>query len=393
MTVTPSSSLLLAAGLLAAIPAGSAAGADFPAKYWVFFGTYTDGKSKGIYRSAFDPNTGSLSAPELAAAVTNPSFLAVHPTNKFLYAVGEVSNVGGKKAGGVYAFALDSKTGALTKLNAKDSGGAGPCHLTVDKTGKCVVVANYDGGSSGSLPVNDDGTLGDMASFHQHTGKGANPARQAGPHAHSANIDANNRFAVVADLGLDQLLVFKLDPSAAKLTPNDPPHFSTPPGSGPRHFTFHPNGKFAYTCGELDMTAIALKYDAEKGEFTQVNVAPTIPADTPEPVRKKSSTAEVQVHPSWKYVFVSNRGYNTIATFKVNEQTGAVEPNAHLTGDIKTPRNFAIDPTGRWVLVANQDGDSVVVFEWDNFGGNGKQTQTKVEVGKPVCVKFVPAAK
>jgi 6-phosphogluconolactonase len=362
-------------------------------KYWVFFGTYTGGKSKGIYRSEFDPKSGSLSAPELAAEVTNPSFLAVHPTNKFLYAVGEVSNIDGKKAGGVHAFALDTKTGALTKINDKDSGGAGPCHVTVDKTGKCVIVANYGGGSCGSLPVNDDGSLGDMTSFHQHQGKSVNPARQQGPHAHSANIDANNRYAVVADLGLDQLLVFKLDPSAAKLTPNDPRHFATPPGSGPRHFAFHPNGKFAYACGELDMSVIALKYDAEKGSFTQVNVAPTIPADTPEAVRKKSSTAEVLVHPSGKFVFVSNRGHNTIATFKVNDQTGAVAPGAHLTGDIKTPRNFNFDPTGRWVLVANQDGDSVVVFEWDNFGENGKQTQTKVEVGRPVCVKFVPAAK
>jgi 6-phosphogluconolactonase len=393
MTLTRYCGVWLAAGLLAAATVGSSAAAEPTDKYWVFLGTYTGGKSKGIYRSEFDAKTGQLSPPELAAEVTNPSFLAIHPTNKFLYAVGEVSNIDGKRAGGVYAFALDTKTGSLTKLNAKDSGGAGPCHLTVDQTGRCVIVANYGGGSSGVLPINDDGSLGEMASFHQHEGKSVNPARQEGPHAHSANIDANNRFVVIADLGLDKLLVFKLDPSAAKMTPNDPPAFRTPPGSGPRHFAFHPNGKFAYTNGELDMTVIALKYDANNGTFTQVNVAPTIPADTPADLRKKSSTAEVLVHPSGRYVFVSNRGYDTIATFKVDETTGAVEPGEHLKGNIKTPRNFNIDPSGRWVLVANQDGDSVVVFEWDNAAGRGKQTDTKIEVGRPVCVKFVPAAK
>lgn len=382
--------VLAAAALFAGAPAASAADAD---AYWVFFGTYTGGKSKGIYRSSFDPKAGTLTPPELAAEVKDPSFLAVHPTFKFLYAVGEGASVGPNHAGAVYAFALDPKTGALTKLNTQGSGGPGPCHLTVDKFGRCVVVANYGGGSCGALPIRPDGSLGEMASFHQHAGKGANPARQDGPHAHSANIAPDNRYAVVADLGLDRLFVYKLDAADARLTPNDPPFFTTPPGSGPRHFAFHPTGHFAYACGELDMTVMALKYDAGTGTFAPLNVAPTLPKDTPEAVRTKSSTAEVQVHPSGKYVFVSNRGQNSLATFRVNAETGVVEPNVHLTGDIKMPRNFGIDPTGRWVLVANQDGDSVVVFEWDNAAGNGKQTQTKVEVGKPVCVKFVPVGK
>lgn len=360
--------------------------------YWVYFGTYTGGKSRGIYRSRFDPKTGALSEAELAAEVTNPSFLAVHPTRKFLYAVGEVSNINGKKAGGVHAFALDSKTGALTKLNAKDSGGAGPCHLTVDATGKCVVVANYGGGSCGSLKIEADGSLGEMVSFHQHQGKSVNPARQQGPHAHSANIDAANRYCVVADLGLDQLLVFQVDPEAGKLIPNQPPFYATPPGSGPRHFAFHPNGKFAYACGELDMTIIALKYDAASGSFAPVNVAPTLPKDTPDAIRAKSSTAEVVVHPSGQYAFVSNRGHNSIAIFKLDAETGAATPAGHVTGDIQTPRNFNLDPTGRWILVGNQDGDSVTVFGWDNEQGVSKRTNNKIVVGRPVCVRFVPVS-
>src|SRR5579883_1326940 len=273
----PHAAVLATAVLLTGAPPGSAAGAD---SYWVFFGTYTGGKSRGVYRSTFDPKSGTLSPAELAAEVTNPSFLAVHPTGKFLYAVGEVSDVGPKKAGAVHAFALDPKTGKLTKLNTRDSGGPGPCHLTVDKFGRCVVVANYGGGSCGSLPIQSDGSLGEMTSFHQHTGKGANPARQEGPHAHSANIDADNRYAVVADLGLDRLFVYKLDAADTKLTPNDPPYYATPPGSGPRHFAFHPAGRFAYACGELDMTVIALRYDAGTGTFAPVNVAPTLPKDT-----------------------------------------------------------------------------------------------------------------
>jgi 6-phosphogluconolactonase len=377
----------------AAALAAPATAADPPADgYWAFFGTYTDGKSKGIYRSRFDPKAGTLSPPELAAPAPNPSFLAVHPTRKYLYAVAEVGGGGGRKGGGVTAFALDARAGTLAKINETDSGGPGPCHLTVDRTGKCLIVANYGGGSCGLIPIMGDGAVAKITAFHQHQGSGPYKGRQEGPHAHSANVSPDNRFVIVADLGLDRLLVYKLDPAAGTLAPNDPPYFACPPGSGPRHFAFHPSGKFAYTNGELDFTVAALRYDADKGRFEPVNVTPTIPADTPESVRKKNSTAEVAVHPSGRYVFVSNRGHNSIATFKVDPETGGLTAGPHLTGDVNTPRNFAVDPTGRWILVANQGGDSVVVFEWDNDAGNGKQTGTKVEVGKPVCVRFVPVS-
>ena len=215
----PWSLILLASALATFLGTVPAAAAD-SAKFWVFVGTYTDGKSKGIYRMEFDPATGKLSEPALAAALDSPSFLAVHPTHKFLYAVNEVS---GKKAGGVTSFALDPESGKLTKLNEQSTIGDGPCHLVVDATGKNVLVANYGGGSVAVLPIGPDGKLGPASDFIQHTGKVFDPKRQGSPHAHSVNLDKANRFAVVADLGLDRVFVYKLDPIHGKLTPNDPP--------------------------------------------------------------------------------------------------------------------------------------------------------------------------
>lgn len=364
----------------------SAVGTSAPAadKYWVFFGTYTGGKSEGIYRSEFDPATGAMTPAELAAKTTNPSFLAIHPTNKFLYAVGESGG-----GAGVTAFSLDPATGALAKLNDQSAGGNGPCHLSVDGTGKCLVVANYGSGSCGALPIKADGTLGKMTSFHQHAGKSVNPGNQEGPHAHSATIDAKSGFAIVADLGIDKLLVYKLNPEKALLEGGDTNFVATPPGSGPRHFAFHPTGKFAYACGEINSTILSYTYDGA-GKLVPVNVASTLPGGKPV---KGNSTAEVQVHPSGNFAFVSNRGHNSIAAFRIDPKTGGVTPIGHLTGGVNVPRNFAVDPTGKWIVVANQEGNDAVVFSWDAEKGEGSRIGTRIEVGKPVCVKFVPVAK
>ncbi len=360
-------------------------------KYWVFFGTGTTGKSKsqGLYSSEFDATTGKLSEPKPVAKVKNPTFIAIHPNSKFLYCIGEVDTIGGKKAGGVHAFSIDASNGTLTKLNDSDSGSPGPAHVNVDPSGQCLIVSNYGSGSVKCLKLDDDGSIGKDSSFHQHTGSSVNPARQKEPHVHSGHVSPDGRFAVLVDLGLDKLMVYKLDPKTAKLTPNDPAFFATHPGAGPRHFAWHPNGKWAYTNGELDATVTAMSYDPKAGTFTKLNVCPTLPADVADDVKAKNSTAEIVAHPDGKTVFVSNRGHNSIATFQVSED-GSLTPGPHLMSpDIKTPRNFNLDPTGQWILIANQDGDSIAKFKWNAAAGTGEDMHELVRIPKPMCIRFV----
>jgi 6-phosphogluconolactonase len=363
---------------------------DKDGKYWVFIGTYTGGKSgsKGIYRFELELATGKLTNRQLAAEVDQPSFLAVHPSNQFLYSVGEYGKLGAKKTGGINSFALDAKTGSLKALNLQSSGGDGPCHLVVDRSGKCVLAANYNGGSVCALPILKDGSLGEMSSFIQHVGKSVDPARQQGPHAHSINVDAANRFAFAADLGLDKVLIYRFDPGMGRLEKNDPPDVDLPKGSGPRHFAFHPSGNFAYVINELTQTVTAMTYDASKGALKPIQTISTVPM----PV-KGNSTAEVVVHPSGKFLYGSNRGHNSIAIFTINEKTGELTSAGWQGKGIKTPRNFAIDPTGKYLIVANQDGDSLVVFQVDPKTGQLGETGVTVEVPRPVCVRFVPVAK
>jgi 6-phosphogluconolactonase len=381
--------LLCAAGLLALAALSAFAeprSAPTPGKFWVFVGTYTDGKSKGIYRLEMDSATGKLSEAELAAETPSPSFLAIRPGNHFLYAVAEAGERG-KPAGAVAAFALDPKSGQLTALNRDSSGGAGPCHLVVDHKGKHVLAANYGGGSVCVLPIGEDGKLGPATAFHQHKGSSVNKDRQEAPHAHSVNLDAANRFAFVADLGLDKVLVYRYDADKGTLEPNDPPAADLPPGAGPRHFAFHPDGKHAYAINELAQTITAFRYDPERGVLTSLQTVSTVP----EPF-KGNSTAEVVVHPSGRFLYGSNRGYNSIAGFAIDPRSGELTPAGQQRQDIKVPRNFNIDPTGRFLVVANQDSDSLVAFRIDARSGALLPTGQKVPVPKPVCVKFVPKA-
>jgi 6-phosphogluconolactonase len=353
---------------------------------WVFVGTYTGGKSKGIYRLLLDPGSGKLGEPELAAESENPSFLAIHPSRRFLYTVNEVGQFEGKPGGGVTSFALDTKAGSLAKLNAESTVGGGPCHLSVDHSGKTLLVANYGGGSVAAFPIGDDGRIAKATTFIQHEGSSANKARQSEPHAHSINVDKGNRFAVAADLGLDKLFVYRLDAARAVLTANDPPFATVPRGSGPRHFAFHPDGKRGYVINELGSTIAAFDYDAQRGILTLREEIRTLPKG----YTGTSYTAEVQVHPSGKFVYGSNRGDDSVAVFKVDPDDGLIAlVEVESTGG-KTPRNFGIDPSGRYLLAANQDSDSVVVFAIDPMTGELKPTGQKVEVPKPVCVKFVP---
>jgi 6-phosphogluconolactonase len=356
-------------------------------RMWVFIGTYTSGKSEGIYRATLDLTTGALSKPELAAKVENPSFLAIHPTGKFLYAAGEMSNFEGKPGGAVSSFALDGTTGALKLLNQQSSRGAGPCYLVVDRAGKNVLVANYNGGSVAVLPIENNGSLRPASSFVQHKGSSVNPKRQEAPHAHSINVDPTGAFAVVADLGLDKLLVYRFDSTAGTLTANDPPSTSVAPGAGPRHFAFHPSGRFAYVINEISSTVTAFNYDAKKGTLTEIETKSTLPGPQP-----GNSTAEVQVHPSGKFLYGSNRGHNSLAIFKIDAHSGSLTAAGHQSSGGRTPRNFGIDPTGKFVLAANQGSDSVVVFRVDQETGKLEAAEHRIEVPAPVCVKFLPVA-
>ena len=333
-----------------------------------------------------DTATGKLSEPALAAELDNPSFLAVHPTHKYLYAVNENS---GYKSGAVTAFALDPRSGELTKLNQQSTVGDGPCHLVVDATGKNVLVANYGGGSVAVLPIGPDGKLGPASDFIQHTGKVFDPRRQGSPHAHSINLDKGNRFAVVADLGLDRVFVYRFDPIHGKLTPNDPPATKVKDRSGPRHFAFHPDGKHAYVINEIDCTVTAFDYDPDRGTLTEIQTVPTMPVA----VEPRHSTAEVVVHPSGKFLYGSNRGHDSLAVYTIEPGTGRLKLVEYQPTGGKTPRNFAVDPTGSYVLAENMGSDTIVVFRVDPETGALDPTGQVVDVPSPCCVKFVPIAK
>jgi len=361
-------------------------------QYLVFFGTYTrPGQSKGIYVSRFDAVKGRLENPELASEAVNPSFLAIHPSRPFLYAVGDTVAINGKKTGAVSAFSIDQATGKLVLLNRQSTGGIGPCHVSLDHAGRCALVANYGDGSCASLPVKADGTLGEAESIIRHEGSSVNTSRQSGPHAHSINPSPDNRFALAADLGLDKIMVYRLDSAKAALAPNAPPFAAAPPGSGPRHLAFHPGGKFAYVINEMLCTLTAFRYDAAAGALEPVQTTSTLPAGTA--VLPEYSTAEVQVHPNGKFLYGSNRGHDTIAVFTVDEKSGTLKLVQNEPSGGRIPRNFSLDPDGKWLLAANEKSGNVAVFAVDPDTGLLKTTGVSVEICSPVCVKFLRAGR
>lgn len=354
-------------------------------KYLIYVGTYTQKTSKGIYAYRFDPATGQLTALGLAAESVNPSFLAVDPSRRFLYAVNEISEYQGRSSGGVSAFGIDSATGKLTFLNEVPSGGAAPCHLVVDKTGRYVLVANYEGGSLAVFPILRDGRLGDASAFVQHHGGSIDPKRQEGPHAHSIYVSADNRFAVSADLGLDEVFVYRFDSEKGTLTPDNPPFAQVNAGAGPRHFAFHPNGKFGYAISEMQSTVTAFSYDPARGALGVLQTLSTLSRD----FQGESTAAEVEVHPSGKFLYGSNRGEDSIAIFSINARKGTLTDAGRVNSQGKTPRNFAIDPTGAYLFAANQDSDNIAQFRIDPINGGLTPTGQVLEVSMPVCVTFV----
>jgi 6-phosphogluconolactonase len=349
----------------------------------VYVGTYTRTQSKGIYVCRLNTTTGALTSLMLAARTTNPSFLALHPNHHFLYAVGETS---GASNGTVIAFTIDNNTGLLTLLNQQPSAGRGPCHLAVDASGTCVLVANYGSGSIASLPIHADGSLGPPATSIQHHGSSVDPKRQQGPHAHSVGFDPASRRAFCADLGLDKLLVYRFDPTNATLTPNDPPFGVVQPGAGPRHFVFHPNDRRLYVINEMQSTITAFDYNPQLGSLAEFQTLSTLP-DT---FTGTNTGAEIVIHPNGKFLYGSNRGDNSIAVCAIDDATGKLTLIAHQSTLGKTPRNFAVDPTGNFLLAANQDSDTVVVFRIDPSTGRLTPTGQSVGIPLPSCITFVP---
>ncbi|MCB1234429.1 MAG: lactonase family protein [Verrucomicrobiae bacterium] len=352
----------------------------------VFFGTYTRGKagSKGIYASRLNLETGELNEPVVVAEVENPSFLAIHPNRRFLYAVSEISGADGKPAGGVTAYRIESETGALTRINAQPSGGDGPCHVSIDPSGRCALVANYGSGVAAALKIGEDGAL-TFGNAIQHTGSSVDPRRQKGPHAHSANPSPDGRHAFVADLGLDKILIHRIDPATGTLAEHG--FVKVEPGSGPRHLAVHPNGRWAYVINEMALTVTALNYDASGGSLAPFQTVSTLPdADRDQ---AGLSTAEIQVHPGGKFLYGSNRGHDTIAVFSIDPADGRLTrlENEPIRG--QTPRNFALDPTGRYLLAEGQASNTVSVFRIDPETGRLEYTGHTIEVPSPVCAKFL----
>ena len=355
-------------------------------KYIFYVGTYTEdgSKSKGIYAYRFDAETGQTTSLGLAAETTNPSFVALHPNGRFLYAVNEVGNYKGPNSGGVTAFSIDRATGRLTFLNEVASRGADPCYITVDKTGKYVLVANYTGGSIAAFPILEDGKLGEASAFVQHTGHGTNPERQEKAHAHSIDLSPDNRFAMVDDLGLDELLVYKFDSAKGSLTPNNPPFVKLDPGAGPRHFARSSSGKFAYVISEMHSTVTAFSNNSKTGTLNPLQTVSTLPKD----FTGQNDDAEIQMHPSGHFLYASNRGSDTIAVFAVDLHKGTLTPVEYTPTQGKIPRSFEIDPTGEFLFAENQKSDNIVVFRIDAKTGRLTPTGQVLNVPSPVCVKF-----
>jgi 6-phosphogluconolactonase len=358
--------------------------------YLVYVGTYTNKTaSKGIYAYSFDPGTGKLTSLGVAAESEDPSFLAVHSNGKYLYAVNELDNFGGQKSGAVSAFSIDTKTGKLTLLNQAPTQGGGPCHVSLDKTGKYVLVANYGGGSVAAFPIREDGGLAAASAFVQHSGSGADKGHQERPHAHWIATSPDNRYALAADLGLDEVLIYRFDSAKGTLTPNNPPFAKLNPGSGPRHLAFHPNGKFAYLLTEMEDSVTAFAYKASNGSLSPLQTVSAL-SMLRKDYKGPKEAAEIAVHPNGKFLYASNRaGIDTISLFSIDPVKGTLNLKNEYPTMGKTPRNFAIDPTGKFLLAANQESNNIVVFRIDPITGALSPTGDVVEVPAPVCVTFL----
>ena len=362
----------------------------------VYVGTYTralshtPGQAEGIYRCRFDPVTGALTVESAIPGAANPSYLALDPQRRYLYAVEEIEEYEGQASGAVSAFAVDAETGGLTWLNRQPSHGTAPCHVSIESSGRWALLANYGSGSIAAYPIAADGQLGEASAIVQHEGGSVNPQRQQGPHAHMivpaprpAGAGAQRRI-LVNDLGLDKVLVYRLDPDQGTLTPNDPPWGTVDPGLGPRHLAFHSGRDIVYVLNEIGSSLTTFAYDPASGALATLQTLSTLPGD----FTGNNSCADIHVAPSGRFVYSSNRGHDSIAIFAVDEASGTLSPVGHVPSGGGTPRNFALDPTGSFLLAANQRGNTIVSFRINQETGWITPTGHVAEVPTPVCVIF-----
>jgi len=349
----------------------------------IYIGTYTSGKSEGIYGYQFDPQSGALTRVNSIKS-TNPSFLAIDRSKRYLYAVNEVGEYLGKPSGGVSAYVIERPNLNLRLLNEQATQGADPCHLSVDSKRKVLLVANYTGGNVAVLPIRPDGTLGMVMDVKQHEGSGPKE-QQKGPHAHCIMLDRNERYAFASDLGIDKVMIYRFDRATGKLTPAQQPYAELKSGAGPRHLTFHPNGKYLYVIDELDSTMTVFGYDERNGTLTHVDTVSTLPSD----FSGTSYCADVHVSQSGKFLYGSNRGHNSIVVFEIDPRTGKLKLVQHISTAGDWPRNFTIDPSGAFLLVANQRSDNVVTFSIDPGTGQLKPTGHNESIPSPVCLRFL----
>ena len=360
---------------------------------FIFVGTYTEnikfgtgaileGKGEGIYILSFDPLTGKLEPYRTVKGVVNPSYLCLRSDKRFVYAVNELKQYDGKASGSVSAFEMNADDMSLRLLNRQPTLGTDPCHICFDNNEKHLFVSNFMSGSVCVFPVLPDGSLGESTQFIQHTGSGKDPVRQTGPHAHSLTFDRNNQFAFVPDLGIDKVVIYRYEAAAGRLTKETAVDYVVPPGYGPRHFTFHPNGHYAYLINELVSTITAFQYEEKKGALTELHTVPTVR----EGFAGNNTCADI--HLVSEFLYGSNRGEDTIVIYRIDEESGRLTYVGHEGSGGKTPRNFSIDTTGHYLLAANQDSDNIAVFRIN--GETGKLSQVdSLDVPTPVCVKCV----
>ncbi len=346
----------------------------------VYFGTQARGGQRGIYMALFDPSSGQLGEAVRATDSARPGFIAIHPDGRHLYATEAAGGAPAASEGAVSACRIEAD-GTLTDLNTRPSGGPGPCHVSIDPTGRWLLVANYRGGSCAVLPILENGELGEPTAIRRHSGSGPNPKRQEAAHTHSFNCDPAGQFALAADLGLDKILVYRLKDGT--LTPNAPACIQTAPGAGPRHLTFHPSGKFVYACMELNGTVAAYGY--RDGTLTELQTLPTLPAD----FDGENTTSEVCLTPDGRFLYVGNRGHESLAIFAVDPQRGTLSARGHEPTRGRHPRHFNIDPTGSFLIAANAHTDNVAVFRIDKQTGRLEFTGCEITVPVATCVQFL----
>jgi len=345
----------------------------------LYIGTQ-DPAGMGIALAQFDSETGALSQPRLIAPTRDPAFITIHPDG-FLY----VCNTG--TPGGVSSFAIERTSGALTFLNHKPAVGRGPSHIALDRTGRFVLDANYGGGYVEIHERLTDGSLGRQTAFVQHSGSSVHPQRQTKPYAHWFGVDPSNRFALAADLGTDRIVIYRFDAATGALAAHEPPHASVRPGSGPRHIAWHPNGRFMYAIQELSNEIIAYEWDSSRGTLKEVQTAATLPAD----FDATNTAAEIAVHGSGQFLYASNRGHDSIAVYALDPSSGRLTLREHVATKGATPRHFVFDPTQRWLIVSNQEGNNLVVFRIDERAGTLKAHGDPVPLTRPMSLVFLPA--